>query len=272
VTIGPIDVGAGVETTVCIVQPLGNTDPIVIQGFDSTLAPGSHHLIVYLTKAAVQSAPVPCSPFTSVVAGSDSPLAIIDRKQITFAMPQGIGLDIPANANVRVEAHYINASSSALQGHGLVTFHTAPKATAPPYQPASFLFYGTSNIHVPPGAMVSTGPLFQKGPSGTQYFLAMTHQHRLGVGVTLWGSAHAGDTSNQLLDDKDWSNPSWLLLSPMVTFDGTSGLTYQCDWDNTTTQPVSFGESALQEMCFVGGYYYPAKGFEFCLDGACAFR
>jgi hypothetical protein len=58
----------------------------------------------------------------------------------------------------------------------------------------------------------------------------------------------------------------------MVTFDGTSGLTYQCDWDNSTTQTVSSGESALQEMCFVGGYYYPAKGFEFCLDGLCAFR
>jgi hypothetical protein len=272
VTIGPIPVGGGVETTQCIVRPMGNTEPIVIEGFDSTLAVGSHHLIVYLTNAAVQANPVPCSPFTNVVAGSDSPLAIIDRRQITFAMPQGIGLDIPANANVRVEAHYINATSSMLQGQGLVTFHAVPKATAPPYQPASFLFYGTTNINIPPGATVSTNPIFQRGPAGTQYFLAMTHQHRLGTGVALWGSAHAGDMSNQLLDDKDWSNPSWQLLSPMMAFDGTSGLTFECSWVNSTSKAVSFGESALQEMCFVGGYYYPAKGFEFCLDGLCAFR
>ena len=271
-TIGPIDLPAGVETTKCIVSPFGNTEAVVIQGFDSTLALGSHHLIVYLTTAAVQPTPVDCSPFTSVVSGSDVPLAIIDRKQVDFAMPQGIGLDIPANANLRIEAHYINTTASDLQGHGLVTFHTVPKATAPAYQPASFLFYGTALFTIPPNASHSTGPIFQVGPAGTHYFLAMTHQHRLGTGVTAWGSAHQGDLSNQLVADKDWSNPSWKLLSPMVTFDGKSGLTFQCDWTNTTTQSVSFGESALQEMCFVGGYYYPSKGFEFCLNGACVFR
>jgi hypothetical protein len=110
------------------------------------------------------------------------------------------------------------------------------------------------------------------GPAGTKYFLAMTHQHRLGTGVYAWGSAQQGDMSNQLVADTDWSNPSWKLLSPMVSFDGKSGLTFQCDWTNTTTQTVSFGESALNEMCFVGGYYYPSKGFEFCLNGGCVFR
>ncbi len=272
VKIGPIDVPAGVETTKCIVAPFGNTEAVVIDGFDSTLAIGSHHLIVYKTTAAVSTTPVDCTPFQSVVTGTDEPLAIIDRKQITFAMPQGTGLDMPANVNVRIEAHYINTTASDLQGSGLVTFHTVPKATAPPYQPASFLFYGTSNIDVPPNASASTGHLFQVGPAGTYYILAMTHQHRLGTGVALWASAKAGDTSDQLLDDKDWSNPSWKLLTPMFAFDGTSGLTYQCDWTNTTSSNVTFGESALQEMCFVGGYYYPSKGFEFCLDGACVFR
>jgi hypothetical protein len=271
-TIGPIDLPAGIETTKCIVSPFGNTQAVVIQGFDSTLALGSHHLIVYLTTAAVQPTPVDCTPFTSVVSGSDVPLAIIDRKQVDFVMPQGIGLDIPANANIRIEAHYINTTSTDLQGHGLVTFHAVPKATAPAYQPASFLFYGTALFTIPPNSTYSTAPIFQVGPAGTQYFLAMTHQHRLGTGVYAWASAQPGDMSNQLVADKDWSNPSWKLLSPMVSFNGKSGLTFQCDWTNTTTQSVSFGESALDEMCFVGGYYYPSKGFEFCMNGACVFR
>jgi hypothetical protein len=261
-----------VQTTKCIVKPFGNTQAVVVEGFDSTLAIGSHHLIVYLTSAAPSPTPVDCSPFTGVVSGGDVPLAIIDRKQVDFVMPQGIGLDIPANANVKIEAHYINASPSDLQGQGLVTFHTVPKATAGSYQPASFLFYGTSMFSIPPNASATTGPIFQVGPANTQYFLGMTHQHELGTGVALWGSAQQGDMSNQLLDDTDWSNPSWKLLSPMVAFNGKSGLTFQCNWTNTTSQTVGFGESATQEMCFVGGYYYPSKGFEFCLDGACVFR
>jgi hypothetical protein len=35
---------------------------------------------------------------------------------------------------------------------------------------------------------------------------------------------------------------------------------------------VSFGESALDEMCFVGGYYYPSQGMDLCLDGMCQLR
>jgi hypothetical protein len=271
-TFGPIDLPAGVETTECVVQPFGNTQPVVIQGFDSNLDPGSHHMIVYLTSAAVQSSPVACAPFTNVALGTDVPLAIITRDHISFLLPQGIGIDIPANANIRIEAHYINATANDEKGHGVVTFHTLPKATAPAYTPASFLFWGTKNITIPPSAPASTGPIFQAGPAGTHYFLATTHQHRLGTGVYVWSSAQAGDLSNQIIADKDWSNPSWKLLSPTVDFNGSNGLTFQCDWTNTTTQPVTFGESALNEMCFVGGYYYPAKGFEFCLDGLCVFR
>jgi hypothetical protein len=114
--------------------------------------------------------------------------------------------------------------------------------------------------------------MFQAGPAGAHYFLASTHQHRLGTGIQIWESAKQGDMSNQIVYDHDWANPSWKLLAPEYVFDGTNGLTYQCDWDNTTDQTVTFGESALDEMCFVGGYYYPSKGFQFCMNGHCGYR
>ena len=49
---------------------------------------------------------------------------------------------------------------------------------------------------------------------------------------------------------------------------GTNGLSYQCDWNNTTKSTVTFGESALDEMCFIGGYYYPGHGFDIRIDGS----
>jgi hypothetical protein len=269
---GPIDLAPQYETTECIVQPFGNTEDVVVQGLDSTLAPGSHHLIVYLTKQSVSSTPVTCAPFTGLVGGMDTPLAVITREHVTFQFPQGVGQDVPAGANVKVEAHYINTTSSDLQGQGTVTFHTVAKATAPAYQAAGFLFWGTLNISIPPNSSFSTGPLFDVGPAGTHYMLATTHQHRLGTRAQIWGGTSASDQSNALADDRDWSNPSWKLLSPTFDFDGTNGLAFQCDWTNTTTATVTFGESALDEMCFIGGYYYPSQGFHFCLDGKCRFR
>jgi hypothetical protein len=269
---GPIDLPTQFETTECIVQSLGNTEDVVIQGLDSTLRPGSHHLIVYLTNQAPSAAPVTCSPFTGLVTGTDTPLALITKEHVTFQFPQGIAQEVPAGANVKVEAHYINATSGDLTGYGQVVFHTVPKATAPAYRPADFLFWGTTKFSIPPNASYSTGPIFQVGPAGAHYLLATTHEHRLGTRAQIWASASEGDLSHPIADDHDWSNPSWQLLSPTFDFDGNSGLTFQCDWTNTTTATVSFGESALDEMCFIGGYYYPSQGMQFCINGQCKFR
>ena len=76
----------------------------------------------------------------------------------------------------------------------------------------------------------------------------------------------------QVLDEKDWSNPALKMFDPPIAFDGTNGLSYQCSWQNGTDQAVQFGESALNEMCFVGAYYYPSQGFDLCIDGRCKTR
>jgi hypothetical protein len=272
VGIGPIPLAAGEETTLCVVEPLGNADDAVLHGFDMHLAPGSHHLIVYLSDANEADTPFPCSPFTGVAVGNDVPIAFANTDDVTFAFPEGIAMDLPAGAMVKIEAHYINTTSAPLQGQGDVTLHTTPKSSTPAYRPANFLAFGTLHIDIPPNSTYSTGPIFQPALAGMNLVLVTTHQHRLGTGIKVWASSSAGDTSNQIADDTDWANPAWRMLPQPVAFDGTNGLTYQCDWTNTTNATVTFGESALDEMCIIAGYYYPSQGIYGCIDGHCRFR
>jgi len=272
-SIGPIDVPAGIEKTVCIVKDLGNTDDLVVTGFTATLAPGSHHLLVYRTTATQEDlTPTACAPFVGLVEGEAEPIVLINKLQVTWTFPTGVALEIPAHQMVRIEAHYINATNDDIQGVGAVTFQGTPKASAAPWQPAGFVFWGTTQIDIPPGAPATVGPNFQSGIAGTHLISITTHQHELGTGIQAWASSVAGDLSDRIADDINWSTPSWRLLSPAVDFDGTNGLSYQCAWVNTTTSEVTFGESALDEMCFVGGYYYPTHGFDLCLDGTCLSR
>jgi hypothetical protein len=271
-SIGPISVVAGAETTQCVVVPLGNTEDVVVSGYDVNLSEGSHHLIVYLTTAAEQTEPFSCSPFTGLAIGADVPLIFANRKDLAWSFPEGVAVEIPANQMIKLEGHYINPSGADLQGTGTVRFRSTPKASAPPFQAAGFNFFGTTKIAIPPSSSYSTGPLFQKGLAGTHLVSVTTHQHRLGTGAQMWASAREGDTSTPLTRDQDWANPSWKLVAPQFDFDGTNGITYQCDWTNTTDQTVSFGESALDEMCFVGGYYYPSQGLNLCIDGKCRRR
>jgi hypothetical protein len=204
--------------------------------------------------------------------GADIPVAFANKENVTWSFPTGIGIDVPVNQNVKVEGHYINTTAADLQGQGTVNFHASPKATHAAYQPAGYAFYGTTNINIPPNSSASTGPLFQAGPSGTHLISISTHQHRLGTRAQVWASGSAGDVADQIADDHDWSQPAWKTLAPQYDFDGTNGLTYQCDWTNTTNQAVSFGESALDEMCFAGGYIYPSNGLDLCIDGGCRRR
>jgi hypothetical protein len=268
VAIGPIAVPGGVEKTVCITKRLGNAEDLVISGYSATLAPGSHHLIVYQSTATEENlTPTPCTPFVGLVTADVVPIVLVNKLKLEWTFPSGIAFEMPANQMVRIEAHYINASQAEVEGSGTVTFQGTAKASAPPFTPASFLLWGTTQIDIPPGAKYSVGPNFVAGTANTHLISIFTHQHELGTGIQVWASAAAGDLSNRIADDPDWSNPSWRLLDPQFDFDGTSGLSYQCNWDNTTEWTVTFGESALDEMCLIGGYYYPAHGFDLRLNG-----
>jgi hypothetical protein len=270
--IGPIPLAAGQEETVCIVKPLGNAEDLLLTGFDMNLAPGSHHLIAYRTDAGEVDTPYACAPFTGVAIGKDVPLAFANADTVSFAFPAGVGIELPAQSMVKIEAHYINATAKALEGKGTVTLHATPKASAGTFQVADFMAFGTFNINIPPNSSMSTGPVFQAAEAGLHMNLITTHEHRLGTRAQVWASSKAGDLSTKIADDKDWASPAWTKLSPQVDFDGTNGLTFQCDWTNTTDKTITFGESALDEMCIVAGYYYPSKGVYGCFDGHCEFR
>ena len=270
VSIGPIALMPGEEKTVCVVVPMNNLAEVAVNGIDVALTAGSHHLIVYQTTAAATDTPYPCAPFTGIAIGTDVPMFFANKQNATWTFPSGVAQDVPAQAMVKLEAHYINTTQSPIMGHGDVTFRGWEKATAPAYQPANFTFWGTMKINIQPHATYSTGQLFQSGIAGTHLIAITTHQHRLGTGVQVWESAAPGQVGPQIANDLNWADPAWGAIQ--YDFDGTNGLTYQCSWENTTDQTVTFGESALDEMCFVGGYYWPSHGLDLCINGKCKNR
>ena len=82
----------------------------------------------------------------------------------------------------------------------------------------------------------------------------------------------AVQTPYALKDIDNWSDSPLYRVDPPIQFGGENGLSYECEWFNTSDKPVGFGDSALDEMCFVWLYYYPSHGFEFCIDGTCIIK
>jgi hypothetical protein len=274
-SIGPIDLQPGEEKTVCIRAKIGTGQALLATRLSADLAPGSHHMIVYKTTATDEDlTPTPCAPFVNTfINGSDeAPIALIGKEQAVLDFPAGVGVVIEADQVVKIEAHYINAGKTALKGAGTFKVEGLPLAQATGYQSADVLFWGTRQIDIPAKQSWSTGKHFQAGLPGTKMFYVTTHQHSHGSEAQVWASPARGQTGARLADDTNWAEPRYVSVDPQLAFDGTSGLTYQCDYLNDTTSGITFGESALDEMCFVIGYYYPGKGSDLCFDGYCPLR
>ena len=263
VQFGPIQVPPQTENTQCIVVPLGNTASVHIGQIHDLLGTSSHHMILYkVAPQAAQTTPFNCQPFTDTLNPADgNPLIISQKLDDLLVLPQGVAFTLDANQMVRLEMHYINASTTTTTT--LVTTSTLTTMNAADYKyDASFLFIGDPDISIPPQSDYTLGPVYFQVP--TEYansnFFAMTgHEHQWGTGVQIWSASSISDPGTLIYTNTSWSDPVTTQFNPPFHVATGGGFQFSCSWYNASTSSVSFGESADDEMCFFWAYYYPAN-------------
>jgi hypothetical protein len=255
-------VAPGEEGTQCLNVQLPNTTPISITKIHDVLSEGSHHFIVSMVNdpmATVMPATA-CKPFRTALQGG--PLAITQRKDDTIVTPPGVGYGLSANQIISLELHYINTDTNMLQVQAQTEIYPAePGANL---QDSTVLLIGTTNFSLAPQTTTSTGPRYIAMPSdldGVNYFAITGHTHRLGTAVKVSSASSATATPTVLYapPNYNWDSPSLDQLNPAVQVPSGGGFVLQCDWNNTTNSTITWGESALNEMCFFWAYYYPRK-------------
>jgi hypothetical protein len=122
------------------------------------------------------------------------------------------------------------------------------------YQAGS-LFFLNANIYVPPaqtGQATDTCTL----PYDIQLIDVVNHMHQYSTNF----SAKTG-SGKVVYQGTDWEEPQPTVFDPPMQIAQGETITYTCDYKNTTSQTLVFGESALaNEMCILSGTYYPAPG------------
>jgi hypothetical protein len=279
-SMSPDTVQPGKENTQCVTVNLNNPEGAYVRRVRADLSAGSHHMVVYTSNKTVED-PVPkdCQPFSGILNG-EHPIFIAQQPQASLEFPSDesgtpVGFEIPPHQMVKLEMHYIDTSKFPLSVMGKISLDTVPLSTK--VTKSDLAFWGTSQINIPANGMGDTGVLYQHALAGTKTFALTTHQHQLGTEMLVWYAASATDPDKMLVaDGKSWSDPPVEHFAPPLDFPtngngsvSTKGLAYECKWNNTTPNPVTFGESFNDEMCFVWQYYYPSKGFQVCVDGFC---
>ena len=262
-----------VEKTQCVVKRLGNPTSMHMGSIHNLLGPSSHHMIVYrVNDTAEVTTPFDCKPFTDALnPAKGSPLIVTQKKDDLLTLPQGVAYTLQPNQMVRLEVHYINAGAAAVDLTASSTF--SPIADSAFQNEADFLFIGNPDITIQPNQTFTLGPTYFSLPAdlaGSNFFAITGHEHQFGTNVKISSAANANDTGTAIYDvpNWSWSEPKTQTFDPPVVLPAGGGFKFTCDWNNTSSNQVTFGESANNEMCFFWAYYYPSKGARVCFHSA----
>jgi hypothetical protein len=179
----------------------------------------------------------------------------VGTDDLTF--PDGVAMHLQAGQFINLNIHLFNTLPSGnLTGHSSIAVKEIPAASV--QNEAEMVFGGNARFTIPGDTGttpydVNGGCTFQHDETIVAYWPHMhmyaTHQK---VTATIGGvPTVVHDADYSFYDQKNYP-----LATPIVMHAGDSIAT-DCYYENHTGNPVSFGESSTDEMCFTGIYRYP---------------
>jgi hypothetical protein len=240
-------VPAGGEVFACqdFANPFGGVDTDV-QAFESHMAPGSHHLLLFYNDKPKDSSVYPCSglEFSPTPYGAQQPDAMV-------VYPDGIGALVKGTQGFHLNMHYLNASMKDLTAQVTIIFHKAKPGSVTQHA-GLFFFNNVSGIDVPAGTQ-ETVTATCSFPSAVNLLYGVAHMHRFSTQMT------ATMNGQQIYQTDSWeASPLQHWDPPLQAAAGTQ-LTWSSTINNTGGTTLTFGESAMSnEMSIFDGQYYPA--------------
>jgi hypothetical protein len=234
-------------------NPFGGVDAAISRS-ESDMTPGSHHLHVFYGAdsppfTTAQTCPNPFE-FRSV-------LHIAGQPMLVTQYPPGMAAKFKGSLGLRLQVHYINATSMPLQASVVVKLTKADPSTVQNW--VAELYFNRTVLSVPPGngQQVTTTCTVPATYGKIGLIGGGSHMHSRGVHFVANTS-----TGVNLIDTTQWDNAPVVTYDPAVMLNPGDSITWTCTYDNTTGSTLTFGDSALKnEMCiYVGRYYSSPTG------------
>jgi hypothetical protein len=245
-TTTPFTLNPGEEKFKCQEMPNTVGKDIAIVQASATMTKGSHHMFVFYDTMFNQTQAL------SDCTGTEfhNFLILTQSPEETQTYPAGVGRLLKGTEGFRFGMHYLNTTSDPLQAN--VTARFDYKDPGGVQHLAAQMELNNGRLSVPPGQ--STQSLDFKIPYGISLIYAISHMHKQGKHFK---ATAAGQT---LYETTIWDEPVPKTYDPPVLVPGNSTLTWACDYQNDTSMPLTFGESAQKnEMCIFFGVSYATQ-------------
>jgi Copper type II ascorbate-dependent monooxygenase, C-terminal domain len=241
-----------------VVQLPGTPDDIYyVNGFQSVMTRGSHHLIVSAVipgsdtdKNTTVGDRVEC--ITGSVWGDD--LTDVTGQQLPEhqeAFPAGVGKVFVGGQKVIFDYHYFNATDKPLQARAAVNFLTTASENIE-HEAQGFSKLNLA-IFIPP-MQESEFPDSCRMNRDVMVHKLTRHTHQWGTDFPV--SLNRGEGEPELIyTSPNYEDPDFIFEEPILVREG-EGFDFVCNYNNDTMRTLTFGVNATDEMCILFGSMY----------------
>jgi hypothetical protein len=252
-------VGPGVETYYCVYQTL--TEDVWISAFSPTEPPGTHHVVLGFNDPApetpdgvISSDDAATGPRCSGVQLSQNMMYFGGKGAGSLTMPSGVALKIPAGKQLFLGLHLFNTDVSPLTGRSGMKI-VSPEPGTVSHEAEAIAVGKVAGLLVPPGESKQTG-LCTMTDDVTAFALA-PHMHLTGTHNNTTEGPPAGQITTNFDQDYTFNEQPYVPLDPPIFLHKNDVVNVECDYANTGSSALTFGESTKNEMCFTFVYRYP---------------
>jgi len=241
-----------------------NHGPMDVSAFELKVTPGTHHFVAweYLGKdhdpshfwSGIRYSPgcVGLGPRDSF--GTTGNLFGMLSGPVRLQFPHGVAVRLEPHAILYGNLHLHNYSSAPIHSEAVFNFIPARKGTVRHH--AQAFVVGSQQIDIPArGDAALTAEWHTR--TDLNIVNISTHEHHRGTLVRVHHIDAAGNDMGELVVSNDWEHPSVQWFPQALRLGAGEGIRFTCEWSNPDDHPVHFGVTTEDEMCFVGGYFYP---------------
>ena len=270
-----ITIMPGQEITYCYYFKTPNTEAYSIKRWVSKMTPGSHHMILFFTGSLAQPEGTVSSSNCGFGSASNIGTWVYAAQNVDADMPlpaddgagKPVGMDVSPGQPAFIQMHYLNSTDAPIVAHVTLNAEAYDAGVQTTKTFAYVTFNG--NISIPPMSMPPTAGTIATQtcniPSTSKVWLMSTHAHKQAIHTEVRDGATG---TNVVFASNDWEHPgakAWM-TAPFYTF-STGKLTYECQYNNPTSNTIKTGDSAAtDEMCMATGYIFPATKSTICYN------
>jgi hypothetical protein len=265
-SIEPFSVRPDFERELFVLRELKNTAPIYVTRIETKMRANSHHFLLYTFQNNTPSFVMPQPNVIRDIRNSDNSMNLLNTLPMgyhtffagamtptsDYTFPPGMALELPANAKLDLNAHYVNKGNADITGEAYANLTTVERSAVT--QIVRTLNLGNTNIPLPPGTRTTHTKTFLFSAT-TRVLMLTSHMHQLGERfvIRIKGGARDGQL---VYENTDWAHPAIVTFATPITLQAGEGLTSEITYNNTTANQVNFGLTSEDEMGIIFGYFY----------------